>query len=550
MHVGGGNSSQCQVTGATSAHGTADPAQSKLEPGQSRPGLGDPNRSQTDLDPLFTNITTTSVTTTTFTASNTEFGRDHAGRGARVPAAPVVKTRDESPEPRPGPSRPVKSRASLPLKSGKHHAPDDDGALDGSAVKGYHTSPGSLWTAEAQFRMGNCIANSRDGVGANAHQARKWWRQAARRDNLEAQLALVSSYQLSTDLPDHLAKAARWLGKAAKSGDTDSMARYGEMLAKGEGIARDDHAALDWFQRAAENGDAGGLFWLGVFHQVGRGGLSADARRAYACYRQAARKKHAQAQFARGYMLWHRLGTERNLPKSVRTYMKAAMQGVPEALWRLGICLEHGICMAKDIPIAVNAFRMAAANQDPDAMFHLARCHYRGIGVEKDRNTAVEWLAASKNYAHLIMRDAGGEIDTAQALRLLDHEVEAYEERLVDMLLASGAAVYRQGTREEEAGHNATADAQGGVETAESQDPSDSPDSNDSPDSADSADSQGSNDSQESTDKGSLSDIQELPEPRSPPSSDSSAADPDQGAAGGEPLDLDDEGAEPPQCYG
>lgn len=579
MLIGRGDSSQFQGAGATSAHKAAEPAASNIEPARSGPGLRDPNRCQAAPDLTVTNITTTSATTTTFTTTHAAFDRNPASDGARVPDAPELKARGDSPERETARVEAVKARASPSPNSGRQPGAELDASarLDSMPATAFNTSPASLWIAEAQVRMGNCLAHSRIGAGANAKQARKWWRQAARQGNREAQLALASSYLVSNDVPDRLTKAAKWLGRAARGGDPESMARYGEMLARGEGMARDDAAALDWFQRAADHGDAGGLFWLGVFHQVGRGGLVADARQAYTNYRQAGRKKHAQAQFARAYMLWHGIGTGRNLPKSVRTYIKAAMQGVPEAMWRLGICFEHGIYVSRDIPIAVNAFRMAAANQDPDAMFHLARCQYRGIGVDKNRSAAVEWLAASRSYAHLILRNEHGAIDSAQALRLLEHAVETYEQRLVDRMVAIGAAFYRDTSTPEEVESGPAAPVQGGAEANEAKeateateaaeaneateaaeateaqdsgDSPDSPDSNDSPESPESTDSQESNDSPEPADRESLAGIPELPEPRSPHSSDSSAADGDQAPRTDEPLGLEGEGGEAPQSYG
>lgn len=48
-----------------------------------------------------------------------------------------------------------------------------------------------------------------------------------------------------------------------------AAAALGQMYWKGEGVRKDEKAALRWFHKAAENGDGVGLSYLGYMYQHG-----------------------------------------------------------------------------------------------------------------------------------------------------------------------------------------------------------------------------------------------------------------------------------------
>jgi len=78
----------------------------------------------------------------------------------------------------------------------------------------------------------------------------------------EAQFGLGLQFSLSRNHQD-LPQAAEWYRKAA--GQNHRLAQYnlGIMLSRGQGIEKDDAAALTWMQLAAESGDPGAQFNLG-----------------------------------------------------------------------------------------------------------------------------------------------------------------------------------------------------------------------------------------------------------------------------------------------
>ncbi len=78
-----------------------------------------------------------------------------------------------------------------------------------------------------------------------------------------------------------------FLRKAAEQGDAAAQTNLGLMYANGEGVLKDDKAAVKWYRRAAEQGYADAQFNLGVMCHTGDA-LPKDYVAAYAWYSLAA----------------------------------------------------------------------------------------------------------------------------------------------------------------------------------------------------------------------------------------------------------------------
>ena len=76
------------------------------------------------------------------------------------------------------------------------------------------------------------------------------------------------------------AKAREWYEKAADKGDANAMASLGLLYHNGQGVAQDYAKAREWYEKAADKGDADAMVNLGLlFQTVRRGaGLRQGAR--------------------------------------------------------------------------------------------------------------------------------------------------------------------------------------------------------------------------------------------------------------------------------
>ena len=82
----------------------------------------------------------------------------------------------------------------------------------------------------------------------------------------------------------------------AEQGNASAQNNLGVMYENGEGVARDDKTAAEWYTRAAEQGNADAQNNLGVMYDNGKG-VPQDDKVAAQWYTRAAEQGLARAQF-------------------------------------------------------------------------------------------------------------------------------------------------------------------------------------------------------------------------------------------------------------
>lgn len=101
----------------------------------------------------------------------------------------------------------------------------------------------------------------------------------------------------------------------------------GGLLATGDGVAKNDVAALEWFKKAADSGNGQGLAVLGELTALGWGGLKRDEVAAARLTEKAALEGLVFAQAEWGSMLMEGKGVKKDRPKGCRWIAKAAQEG-------------------------------------------------------------------------------------------------------------------------------------------------------------------------------------------------------------------------------
>ncbi|MDF3031080.1 MAG: sel1 repeat family protein [Moraxellaceae bacterium] len=156
--------------------------------------------------------------------------------------------------------------------------------LEQSAVQGH---------AQAQGVLGLMFL---DGSGGerDLKQAQYWLLRAAEGGDLSAANHLGMLYTNGAPgwLPD-LAMARHWFGVAADLGGMNAAYNLARMLQKGEGGPRDDNAAYQRFEQAAELGHAEAQYLMG--QRAERGAVKTARLIALHWYRKAAAQGHEAA---------------------------------------------------------------------------------------------------------------------------------------------------------------------------------------------------------------------------------------------------------------
>ena len=102
------------------------------------------------------------------------------------------------------------------------------------------------------------------GVSENHSEAARWYKEAARQGNPEAQYNLAQMYRNREVVHDESVSssyemAVEWYRKAADQGDTDAQFNLGNCYEKGIGVRKNRSTAKTWYRLAADQGHAEAL---------------------------------------------------------------------------------------------------------------------------------------------------------------------------------------------------------------------------------------------------------------------------------------------------
>jgi TPR repeat protein len=180
------------------------------------------------------------------------------------------------------------------------------------------------------------------------------------------------------------------------------MTNLGWLYENGQGVAQDFGKAREWYEKAADKGNARAMFKLGQLYRDG-------------------------------------LGVEQDYVKAREWYEKAADEGDGSAMTDLGWLHENGLGVAQDHAKAREWYKKAADKGEAVAMINLAAIYQTGRGVAQDAVKAREWFEKAADVGdptaktilkHLPIEAAESAGRYTEALRLqegLAAEVEAAE---------------------------------------------------------------------------------------------------------------------------
>ena len=149
-------------------------------------------------------------------------------------------------------------------------------------------------------------------------------------------------YAMKLVLSGNSASGARMLTGLAMTGHAPSQLRLGLLYRLGKGVPRDLRRAAHWFERAADQGDVGGQYWLAEAY--GRGdGVPASPERPFQWFHRLAERGYAPAQerIARAYATGQ--GVPHDDRQAVVWLERAAKGGHHDAALRLAFAYRNGL---------------------------------------------------------------------------------------------------------------------------------------------------------------------------------------------------------------
>jgi TPR repeat protein len=155
---------------------------------------------------------------------------------------------------------------------------------------------------------------------------------------------------LSTPPPTREAPTIHVLRKAEK-GDMESQFSLGEYFIHykdGNENKEDFDEAINWLQKAAEQGHSNSQFLLARCFFNGDGFISDDKEEAVQWFRKAADQDNRAAQYYLGCCYYNGDGVEKDTHEAFKWFHKAAEQGHLPAQHRLAECYYNGVGTAKN----------------------------------------------------------------------------------------------------------------------------------------------------------------------------------------------------------
>lgn len=192
------------------------------------------------------------------------------------------------------------------------------------------------------------------------------------------------------------------LYKAAEIGLAAAQHDLAAMYAVGTGCATNSPAAVLWCRKAAEQGDADAQAWLGYAFAGGIGkDVPADPAQAATWNEKAATQGVAVAALNLGIQYLHGLGVPPDPARAFRLIAEAAARGNAEAQFNLGALYARGLGVASDPTNAFRCFQQAHAQGSAAGTFALGLLYGNGIGVAKDRQMAAACYLAAARSGHV-----------------------------------------------------------------------------------------------------------------------------------------------------
>ena len=244
-------------------------------------------------------------------------------------------------------------------------------------------------------------------------------------------------YRYGEGVEQDYTKALEWYNKAANAGNATAMYNIGYMYDYGEGVEQDYSKALEWYNKAANAGNSAAINNIGYMYEFSEGveqdyskalewyNKAVNAGNAAAWYNKAVNAGNAAAMNNIGRMYEFGKGVEQDYTKSLEWYNKAANAGNATAMYNIGYMYDCGEGVEQDYSKALEWYNKAANAGNTAAMNNIGYMYDYGKGVEQDCSKALEWLkkaadagnsAAMYNIGYMYECGKGVEQDYTKAL--------------------------------------------------------------------------------------------------------------------------------------
>ena len=154
------------------------------------------------------------------------------------------------------------------------------------------------------------------------------------------------------------------------------------------------------WKKAAEEGDADGLYYMGVYYGTGDV-IFHDYQKSVDYLEKAAEKGHLDAVFQLGVYHMFGFGVEKDIHKALNLFELAAKEEHAEAAAWAGEIYEYGTDGIKvDHKKAFDLYMIAARQNNEEAMWYVIQGYLLGQGTQRDYPKAYEWVEKAEKLGY------------------------------------------------------------------------------------------------------------------------------------------------------
>jgi TPR repeat protein len=249
----------------------------------------------------------------------------------------------------------------------------------------------------AMYVFGKIHANGQV-VEKNNKVAFKWFKEAAEREDADAQLEVGLMYESGSVVPHSFKDAESWLKKAAEQGNAAAQNELGLLWRRENSIepGRKYPEAIKWFTKASEQNDPEGHYNLGFMHEKGWG-FSKSYGEAMKLYQKAVElegnSEAAQNGLKRFWIQY------RKSPQGIQQQNNNIQlyEGNPSPNL-MGFLYEY---FDKKYDEAMQCYRATAEQGNPEGQDNLGRMYANSIGVQQNDAEAFKWFRKAAEQKHL-----------------------------------------------------------------------------------------------------------------------------------------------------
>ena len=177
------------------------------------------------------------------------------------------------------------------------------------------------------------------------------------------------------------------------------------------------------WKQAAEQGDADGLYYMGVYYGTGDV-VAQDYKKSITYLEQAADKGHLDAIFQLGVYYMFGFGVEKDMHKAIQLFELAADNDHCEAAAWAGQIYESGTYGIKtDYKKSFKYYMIAAKQDHQEAMWYVIQGYLYGQGTKRDYAKAWEWVEKAESLGYY-------KISFLYGMFLFEEGEEYYEDAL------------------------------------------------------------------------------------------------------------------------